>query len=254
MRCCRSDTKLASAFLFMILLLLMFACKGYVKSPTQPIRPIVWETPRENREAEEAALWVSDSLVAPENLYNAILNDLAVIRTKYGDDISEVQITFVPPWVTSQIILGVNDEAKAQILAGKYHDLDSLNTALRCTGGPIRSVGMGNSILLSFKGRLHPERLAELYKQVKSVVWAEPNRFAGDWSNVYPCGSVDGRGYLFREAWGDCPSGCTENCFFYFKVKSSVIEYVGGWCTMVGPEPDWWSEVKPFWLRFRASI
>lgn len=254
MRCYRSDTRLALVFLFIILVLLMFACKGTVKSPTQPIRSVVWETPRENREAEEAALWLSDSLVAPENLYNAILNDLATIRAKYGEDISEVQITFAPPWVISQIIVGVSDEAKAQIFAGNYHDLDSLNSALRYTGETIRSVGLGNSILLSFKGRLNPERLAELYKKVKSVVWAEPNWFYGDWSNVYPCGSMDGRGYLFREAWGDCPSGCTENCLFYFKVESSVIEYVGGWCTMVGPEPDWFSEVKPCWLRFRASI
>jgi hypothetical protein len=104
-------------------------------------------------------------------------------------------------------------------------------------------VWFGNFIILSFEGRLHPERLAELYMKIPSVVSAGPNHFFGDWSNVYPWFIDDGLSYLFREAWGDCPSGCMYSCYWYFEATISGVNSIGTWCPP-GPEPEWWEEAK----------
>lgn len=251
MKCKFSTNLIILVIPLLLLTLLEFSCKSL--PPTKaPYKPRTWSTPRINQEAEEAALWLSDSLIAPEGLYNTILDDLATIRAKYGEDISEVNITFTPPWVTSQLLVMVTDQAKEQIRKGQYHDLDSLNSALRLMT-PLTSVSEDNWIFLFFEGRLNPERLAELYEEVKSVVYAEPNYIGiyGDWSNVYPWFYKNGMTYLFGEGWGDYPSGFINNCYFYFEVNAEdVINYIGGWCSGVGAVPDWWEQAKQGMIHF----
>jgi hypothetical protein len=253
-----STNRMILTTLLLFLTLLLFGCKGSVKSPTRPPdKPPEWETPRENREAEEAALWLSDSLVAPEWLYNAILNDLAAIRAEYRDSIPQVNITFIPPWVSGKIWVSVTDEAKEKIRRGQYHELDSLNSVFHLTEIDT-SFRIGNFVYLTFEGRFHPERLAELYKQVSSIDYAGASRLIGDWSNVYPWVTLNGLSYLFREGWGDCPAGCIQSCYWYFKVTSSGIDYIGSWCMTSGQppgfEPDWWWEARIAYLYFRGGL
>lgn len=240
--------------LILLLALFVSGCKN--SPPTKASdKPVILNTPRENKEAEEAALWLSDSLIAPDNLYNAILRDLAAIRAEYSDSIPQVNITFVPPWVTGEIIIGVTDEAAQRIRNGQYNDLDSLNSVFGLSEMDTTLLRLGNFVVLSFKGRFHPKRLAEVYEHVPSVVYAEPNRIGGDFSNVYPWFFNSGLTYLFREGEGDCPSGCIFSCYWYFRVTPSGIEYVGTWCTSSGsgdPGPIWWWEAKQGMIHFRG--
>jgi len=241
------------SFTLLLLALIIFSCKRSTSPIIKPPdNPDEWETPRANREAEEAALWLSDSLIAPEYLYNKILYLLAAIREKYGEEIPQVQITFTPPWVTSQLLLVLTEEAIQQIRAGEYHNLDYLNSALRLTSMDTTLLRAGPIVLLIFEGRLHPKRLAELYEPVPSVIYAGPNQRGGDRSNVYPWIIGGGLSYLFREAWGDCPSGCIYSCYWYFEVTSSGIEYVGAWDPALEPEPDWWERAKRGMYHYRG--
>lgn len=237
-----------------LLALFVSGCKN---SPPTKVwdKPAVWNTPRENKEAEEAALWLSDCLIAHENLYDAILRDLASIRAKYGESIPQVKITFMPPWRSDQLIVGITDDAKQQIRAGKYHDLDYLNSMFQLVSIDTSLFRYTSVIVPTFEGRYNPKRLAEIYKTVPSVTYAEPNGFGGDWSNVYPWLLPEGLSYLFREGEGDCPSGCIHNCYWYFRVPPSGIEYIGTWCPPSGlgnPEPEWWWEAKQGMIRFRG--
>jgi len=127
----------------------------------------VSKTPRENREAEEMALWLSGSLVAPDDLYNAMANHLRLIRERYGRATPILNsIVFEPFWSSSYLEVGLTQDAKSEYAAGEYHDLDSLNAQLR-----VQWVwsGTGGSLLIRFDGRYNYYRLAEIYSAVPSV-------------------------------------------------------------------------------------
>jgi hypothetical protein len=214
---------------------------------------LVIDHPRSDKEAEEAALWLSGELEAPGDLYLAIQSDLARIRVAYVTAIPEVGITFSPPWVTGRLTIGVTDEAKRQIRMGQYHDLDSLNAHYHLAKmDTSRYFDIISSVKLTFKGRLHPEVLSGPYGEVASVTYAEPAFYIGDWSNVYPWFFDGGLTYLFRKGVGDCPAGCIDNFFWYFRVSDAgIIDYIGTWKLGDMPEPTWWAEARIAYERFR---
>jgi hypothetical protein len=136
----------------------------------------VTKTPRENAEAEEIALWLSGSLVAPEDLYSVIDGHLAVIREEYGEQTPELKrISFSPYLFSDEVLIDLMPEAMERYRAGTYGDLDSLNTlyGVKTT----KDLG-GNWLHLILEGRYHPLRLAEIYWQVPSVLTAAPTGIA----------------------------------------------------------------------------
>jgi len=248
----KSLTILSILLLLPLLGFLVFGC-GSRTNPTGP-NDSGCPTPRANKEAEEAALWLSDSLIAPESLYYTISYHLKTIREKYGETIPQVDtLTFRSKWRPGMVILQVTEEAKQHIRAGTYHDLDSLNSALHLEKMDTTHFSHSTWIHLIFEGRLHPKRLAELYSPIPSVVKAVPIHYIGDWPNVYPWFSDNGITYLFREAWGDCLSGCIYSLYWYFKVTDSGIEYIGFWDPETQPEPDWWEEAKMGYWKYRGK-
>lgn len=148
----------------------------------------VTATPKKDREAEEAALWLSGSLVAPDTLYSMILEDLAMIRSDYGERFPQVEsLSFWPRWVQSMLSVGLTREGEERFRAGDYHDLDSLNSWLGVVGVEYKDYGgVGGFLRLSFAGRLNPMRLAEIYEGVGSVSVAQAYSYMGDFPNVYP--------------------------------------------------------------------
>jgi len=144
----------------------------------------VTSTPKENEEAEELALWLSGSLVAPETLYSRVRADLATIRSSYGDSFPVLMNTpFRPWWIASKLHVSLTYEARERFLLGEYHDLDDLNGQLGLASMEYNSsVGL----VLSFRGRLNPAQLAELYRVVPSVAKAKTVERSGDSSKVYP--------------------------------------------------------------------
>ena len=222
-------------------------------SPPQPFTAPDSTTPRENREAEEAALWLSGELIAPQAVYETIRDDLAAIRGEYLDSIPKLAVPFMAPWVVSEVIVRLTDDAVVRFLAREPNDIDSLNAVFHAThldtfrlkGTPPRWT------LIDFAGRQHPARLGEFYQAQDDVVWGEPNGYIGDWSNVYPWKRGETMTYLFREAWGDCPAGCISSRFWYFRRTAGVTEYVGTFEVWKDPYPDWWDEAKTAFERYR---
>jgi hypothetical protein len=240
-----------------LLVCLFYSCDDST-APTKKapgLSPVI-DNPRPDQEAEEAALWLSGELEAPEELYVTIRDDLIQIRGPYLPIIPEVGITFIPPWVPGMLILGVTDEAKRQIRLDEYHDLDSLNAYYHLAKmDTSRFFNISNSVKLTFEGRLHPEVLSGPYGSVRLVIYAEPNHYCCDWSNVYPWTYDGGMTYLFRKGEGDCPAGCIDNYFWYFKVSDTgAVVYVGTWKLGDSPIPPWWAEAKTAYERFRFGL
>jgi hypothetical protein len=208
--------------------------------------------PRENSEAERAAVWLSGELVAPEDLYLAIKTDLEAIRTGYGDNITELDIGFKEPWQLSAILLGVTDLGREKLRDGHWPEFSALNDQFQLSELDTTRLERMNLAILTFEGRQHPDRIADPYSALEGVRHAEPNHRCCDWSNVYPWQLDEGMTYLWRSAWGDCPAGCIHSHFWYFRVTDAGIEYVGTYELRVDPEPPWWDEAKTAYEFFRG--
>jgi hypothetical protein len=129
-------------------------------------------TPRPNEEAEEAALWLSCSLVAPQDLYDLLVHDLALIRAEWGDSITELNtITFQPILLSNDLAVTLSASDFERFTRGEYKDLDSLNTLFGAT--ELRP-WLYHSVRITFNGRYNMWRLAEVYQTVPSVLFAEP--------------------------------------------------------------------------------
>ncbi len=219
-------------------------------SPRNKLPPGPFDvTPREHGEAEIVALWLSGELIAPQELYEEIRDGLTELREQFKDSIPAVYYQPRPHWVSGEIAGMFSEEAAVRVRSGTYSDMDSLNEALRLSRMDTLNVDWYNPKLLYFhlyfEGRLHPERLIEMYERIPSLLWVDNGYvFIGDRSQYYPWVIDDGVSYLFREAWGDCPAGCIYSEFWYFREVNSTIEYVGHWDRQAEPPPSWWDEAK----------
>jgi hypothetical protein len=240
------------------LLLILFSSQSCDTS--QPYRPQDQSkvdkpiTPKENREAEEAALWLSGELYAPDALYKTIKNGLAAIRQTYLDSIPNLTIEFQAWWIPSKIGIHVTEEVRRMILQGLPNPVDSLNRIFGATRMDTFRLNVGVFTIVYFEGRLHPLRLAEIYKELDGVTKAYRDAWWGDYSNVYPW-SVDNKmTYLFRWGYGDCPCGCACSQFWYFRRCDGATEYLGtfGTCPRM-EEPDWWDEAKAAYEQFQSG-
>lgn len=99
--------------------------------------------------------------------------------------------------------------------------------------------------MLRFKGRLHGCRLAELYGVLPGTWAVTPSYSRGDRPNVYARQTRDGITYLFRHGWGDCPSGCLYDEYWYFIFEGDQPVFIGHWAPHEDPdEPEWWEEAR----------
>ncbi|NIN01462.1 MAG: hypothetical protein GTO24_26225 [candidate division Zixibacteria bacterium] len=232
-----------------LLFCLIFNCSKSTRNENDEVikePPPVSSTPKDNEEAELMALCLSGELVAPDSLYDRILNDLADIRASFGDTIEAVTlIEFRAPWVAGCVMIGFDDTTFQQILDGQYHAWDTLNEQYQVIQMHTMPIGGSGAVLLIFAGRLHPRRLAEIYAPLPGVRTTHPNGIIGDCPNVYARDTEDELTYLFRNAWGDCPSGCIYSEYCYFVFEGAQPRLVGHWPAYQGVEaPDWWEEAR----------
>lgn len=144
-------------------------CHPYDRSYSEDLT----STPRENIEAEEATLWLSGSLVAPDDLYYKLVGHFASIREEYGDQIPKLRSTpFRSHWDSESLVLTVTEEAMQRYEIGEFHDLDSLNALFGTTR--IQALAGRAALLLEFERRYNPYRLAEIYESVACVQDGKP--------------------------------------------------------------------------------
>lgn len=248
------DRKAKYAWLVALALILCVGvgCDGTSVTGSQESGSQLDDTPRGNGEAEDAALWLSGELVAPEDLYKELRAGYKAIRARFAHEIPSLdRVTFVAPWVSGRLLVKLSDEDQERLRRGEYTDLDDLNSTY-CVAKVDTSLLRLRWVQLIFEGRLHPDRLAEIYREVESLESVSPN---GKWNNRYgnyPWIVENTLTFLFREGWGDCPAGCFGHRFWYFRVKGGHVEYVGTYTTEE-PKPDWWDEASSAYLAMTGE-
>ena len=204
-------------------------------------------------EAKVIALCLSGALTPPDGLANQVLENLAEIRSHWGGIFpSLLTIRFRDRWRPSCTIVGF-DEATAQLVAnGQYTAWDALNEQFQVEKIDMRLLKNLESVVLTFKEWSHPYRLSESYRELPGVRYAHPNFTIGDGPTVYP--SAQAQTFLFRNAWGDCPSGCIMSEYWYFVSNAAGSpSFIGYWDPWKDPQvPDWWPEARSNIVLYRT--
>jgi hypothetical protein len=196
----------------------------------------------EIEEAEQIAAYLSDGIEVDRTVMKNVFFDLSLIRGAFGGSVKAINyIYFRPPCTGSGIILQCSEEMFEQVNRGRYSAWDELNARW---GATHISLEQGPKVIIvDFYGRYDLLKIAALYEELPGVETASCRLQIGDYPNIYVRETENGMLYLFRDAWGDCPSGCTHEEFYYFVCENDDAIYVGRW----NPEerstpPDWWAE------------
>lgn len=206
--------------------------------------------PPASEEARLMALSLSGEIQPPQTLAREIEAHLTQIRAQYGNiDAVINSLSYRPPWVPGRIIISVDTTTNRMIKEGSYRAWDALNLKYQLLDKKIIS----SFVVLSFNGILHSRHLATLYTNLPGVQYAEPDSYAGDSPNIYPRSTSSGLTYLFRYAWGDCPSGCIYNKYWYFIIMPTGPQLIGSWDPQnQSSQPSWWPDAKENIDQYRS--
>ena len=206
--------------------------------------------PPASEEARLMALSLSGEIQPPQALAREIEAHLAQIRAQYGNiDATINSLLYRPPWVPGRIIIRVDTTTNLMIREGSYRAWDALNLKYQLLSKKVHS----SFVALSFEGIRHPRRLATLYADLPGVQYAEPDGYVGDSPNIYPRSTPSGLTYLFRYAWGDCPSGCIYSNYWYFVITATGPQLIGAWNPQDQPaQPTWWPDAKENIDQYRS--
>ena len=240
--------------LAVILLIGLIICIIQCSSSTGPeddadseLNKLLNLTPRVDREAELAALWLSGDLVAPESLYLQIRDAYSQIRSEYNSFfLIQRRIGFEMQETESHIILHLDNNGVDLIRAGTHSDFNKLNQQLRTT--ELDTSNINNSedpyIEVYFNGRLNPDRLIEYYQDVNFIISVEVPENSDPGSNFYPW-YVDGElvFLLYNSGYPGYVNYKYEQ-YYYFKPDNDSYYFVGVFDLVDEVIPEWWDEIK----------
>jgi hypothetical protein len=166
-------------------------------------------------EAEYLSLEISGQLRPPVPLANQIQSDLAAIRTAHPD-LADIRVR--PSWMPGELLVGLTPAAYSQFEAGTFHGFDSLYAEL---GTPHATThDFSQWVHLQFGQVYHGVRLAELFRPISGVRYADPNGIIGDGNDIVAWAD---RTYALSRGFGDCPAGCIYRESFDFTVTDAGV-------------------------------
>lgn len=214
-------------------------CRGYVGQATPDETAM---TPRADAEAELLAIEASGEIVAPQPLYERVVAELAAIR---ADEPSLVTVVARPSWPPSSLEVTLDEEGRAAYDAGTFDAWDCPNELYHATA---IEDGFLGALVVRFAGLYDVQQILVDYAAVEHVVHADLDRF-GDGDGPDVCLSIDGdlHTYVFDDARGDCPAGCTEHLYTGFTVD------IDGTITALGSFDPAEPVTPPAWLEDAES-
>lgn len=155
---------------------------------------------------------------------------LALIRNQYPEmnDIHARRVHLTDPMVDvspelMEIIRAIvaDGESEVAFITGNA-DFDLLNARLGLRGVYLFRVSDG--LILCLSDYLNAPAAVDAYRAIEGVLDAHPNFPVGDGPSIAAFNVGETWYVLFRDAWGDCPAGCTEGAFYYFAVTDGHVK------------------------------
>jgi hypothetical protein len=198
----------------------------------------------EIKEAELIALYLSGEIVAPDDLFYKVLNNLRLIRSSFNNSENINNISFNPPLI-STLLIKFDNSSSSKVKNGTYHDWNELNLKYNVTNINQRLLSRFNLIILDFNYSYHPRYIRNLYENLSGVLYVEIDSMYGISRNIYPRIKDNIISYLFFRGGGDCPSGCIYRKYWYFIFENDQPKLIGVWNNNEDSEElDWWNEAK----------
>ncbi len=180
------------------------------------------DSPREDSELEYLAIDCSEGWVADQDVYDQLVADIATIR---GADPRMAQIEVWKGRPDGQtFLIETNDaDVHAAFIDGTDPEFQCVVDALdgKVTG---RDFATDDESFWSMVETPYPldRRAGSVFEQVEGVHQADPNFFAEDGDRIYYDVRSDPRRYVFDDAGGDCPAGCTTHHYFLWEVSDGA--------------------------------
>jgi hypothetical protein len=209
------------------------ACAGYTPQ-AEPGE--IAATPRANATAEILALEASDTLVAPEALYQRVASEVEAI---VQDEPALAPLDPSTDAAIDDVRVDFTDEGWKQVVAGDYHAWDCANAAY--AGTPTLN-SQWHFAAVSFGDKVY--RGAMLEQEYDALPNCQASRDTYFYDGPDVCLEVQGDGhfYIFDNATGDCPSGCMYHAYTgYQALPSSPPTKLGTFDPTQSPEPPWFT-------------
>lgn len=232
-------------------------------------------SPRPNREAEEAALWVSGQLIAPSEMYETLKHDFRLIRDQWKDSMevwgeftrdfghggdTTTGIQFIAPWHTYVITFSVsvlNSGAFINRTDSLWSHL--LDTLCVDSFSYEKFDGIPDKYWFNcyFTKRLHPLVVKQYLERLEQVISVDVHGLVGDYAVMLPYPRDNQTQYFLDFTWGDCELGCTEHNVCYFGIESDSAVLIDRYCTLEYPDrpvPDWGNDLREVLGRWRTGL
>jgi len=170
-------------------------------------------TPREDTNIELLALKFSDRVVAEQDVYDRLVKDLSSIRAQ---DPSIASINYFAPNDGKSLLLTVDVPTATAIANGNYHSWNCLNDAYGATNINQMSVGDTGFVELTLRGNYRLDIVSKQYAKLEGIKSAGPAIGGGDGPTICLTRTNNLWHYVFDDASGDCPAGCTEHAYKHF--------------------------------------
>lgn len=173
-------------------------------------------------EAEYLALEIAGTLRPDAGLADQTQADLTAIRPLFP---IVANIHVLPSWAPGDVLMKLTPTAYEEYRTNTFHGFDSLLNSLGTPDAVLSSSSLFRSLYLSFGQMYHGVRLAELFRGISGVEYAEPNGLIGDGDDVIV--GTD-RTYTLSHGFGDCPAGCIYRQSWKFGVSSIGVMLLNG--------------------------
>lgn len=187
--------------------------------PGLPSAAEIAATPRADQNLELLALHIAGGIVADQATYDRVVRDVGAIR---GQDERVAGIQYFPRSDGKSVDLAPDAATYAAMRAGQYRAWDCLNQTYVVTNTLFADAKppFEASVLLTLKGIYDIETVGMQYGALVGVK-AYGAGLGGDGPTICVTRESDLWHYVFDQAGGDCPSGCTEHTYYHFTTTAA---------------------------------
>ena len=190
--------------------------------PGLPSAAEIAATPRADQNLELLALRIAGGIVADQGTYDRVVRDVGAIR-ELDDRVAGIQ--YFPQGDGKSIGLAPDAATYTAMHAGQYRAWDCLNQTYVVTDTVFQDAKppFEANVYLTLKGIYDITTVVMQYGALVGVKAFDNGPDGGDGPTICVTRESDVWHYVFDQAGGDCPSGCTEHTYYHFTTTAAGV-------------------------------
>ncbi len=183
--------------------------------PGLPSAKEIASTPRADENLELLALRLSGGIIADQATYDRVVRDVTAVRAR---DPHVAAIGYFARGDGKSIGLNPNSATYQVMRSGQYQGWDCLNQTYVVTHKVLVDATLSNeaSVFLTLKGIYDISAVVMQYGALPGIKAFDSGAVGGDGPTLCVTREGDLWHYVFDQAGGDCPAGCTEQVYYHY--------------------------------------